>query len=425
MGCFGSRQDARRGAFADDWTRCAYGFSVGSVTTADGFSPLDKIVIKYVGGEGKELKDAAHGELADAKLAEDKAKELGESVFKELKAFHAKLVDKYKDGTKDGEVHGKYTGTDAINQVDGALKFWAEKSGLEHVWPEAATADDKDAKEAMDAMGMMDGDGEKKDDEAAEGGDDEKKEEGGDAAAADAAPKSSLTAEAFGDFGGVTDLPKLLTAISFLYPIVGDYLKSQVMHWELGGDSSDHYSLAAVASVVGAYVNAGEKEETSSFGSAWLNDKDLEELKEVAADEGKTTALVFPGIVGAWADADTAKAEAGKVEGRTNVIYEFKGKVQKPAGDKLHVFCRQFAKVTKLEEKDGAYTCTLEDYAEHVKATVAEYTEHCKTLAEAAAAAKEAVDAAKGGDDDKKDDDKKDDDKKDDDAADKADGEAM
>lgn len=134
---------------------------------------------------------------------------------------------------------------------------------------------------------------------------------GGDKAA-DAAPKSSLTQDAFGDFGGKADIPKLLTAICFLFPVVGDYVKSQVMHWELGGDSSDHFAMAAVAAVTGAYVNAGEKAEATSYGSAWLNDKDMEELKEVAADGHKTTALIFPGIVGGWADQDTAKAEAGK-----------------------------------------------------------------------------------------------------------------
>lgn len=174
------------------------------------------------------------------------------------------------------------------------------------------------------------------------------------------------------------------------------------MHWELGGDSSDHFAMAEVAAVTGAYVNAGEKAEADSFGAAWLNDKDLEELKEVAADKGALKALIFPGIVGAWADEDTAKGQAGQVEGRTQVIYKFKGKVLKPAGDKLHVFCRQFAKVVSLEQADGQayHVCTLEDYAEHAKATTAEYAEHVKALAAAATAvaadAKEATDAAKG-----------------------------
>lgn len=194
------------------------------------------------------------------------------------------------------------------------------------------------------------------------------------------------------------------------------------MHWELGGDSSDHETMAAIASITGAYVNAGEKAEESSFGSAWVNDNDLEELKEVYA-EGKdqVSALVFPGVVGAWADKDTAIAESTKVDGKKNVIYEFKGKVLKPAGDKLHVFCRQFAKVTKCEQTDGVLYVTLEDYAEHAKATVAEYADHVKDLAAklatAVEAGKEAVEGAK--EEEKKDDDK--DGEKKDDAADKAD----
>lgn len=89
------------------------------------------------------------------------------------------------------------------------------------------------------------------------------------------------------------------------------------------------------------------------------------------------------------------------------MIFEFKGKVLKPAGDKLHVFCRQFAKVAKLEETDGVWVCTLEDYAEHAKATVAEFAEYYKGLAAAASEVKEAVDAAKGEGDEKKDEENK------------------
>jgi len=47
MGCFGSRTDSRRKGLTDDWTGCEFAFNVGSISTLDGCSPLDKIVIKF------------------------------------------------------------------------------------------------------------------------------------------------------------------------------------------------------------------------------------------------------------------------------------------------------------------------------------------------------------------------------------------
>lgn len=37
---------------------------------------------------------------------------------------------------------GKYTGTEAISQIDECLKTFCEKAGLEHKWPEVAAAMD-------------------------------------------------------------------------------------------------------------------------------------------------------------------------------------------------------------------------------------------------------------------------------------------
>lgn len=54
MGCFGSREDARREVFAKDWVGCDYGFIVGSVAGVTGFCPLDKLTINFL-GEGKEI----------------------------------------------------------------------------------------------------------------------------------------------------------------------------------------------------------------------------------------------------------------------------------------------------------------------------------------------------------------------------------
>ena len=74
-------------------------------------------------------------------------------------------------------------------------------------------------------------------------------------------------------------------------------------------------------------------------------------LKEVF-EQKAVKALVFPGMVGAWADQDTALGQAKEVKDRTKVLFKFKGKVLKPAGDKLHVFNRQFAKIENLEETE-------------------------------------------------------------------------
>lgn len=73
-------------------------------------------------------------------MDELKSKDLGKKVFEALKELHQTLSEKYKDGTTAGEVKGKYTGTEAITQIDACLKTFCEKAGLEHKWPEAAAA---------------------------------------------------------------------------------------------------------------------------------------------------------------------------------------------------------------------------------------------------------------------------------------------
>lgn len=373
--------DSRRKALDKDWTGTEFAFAVANIKTLDGFCPLDKIAVAFCGGEGKEIKDGI-GELDGGKMAEDKAKELGKKIFESMEKLYNDLVDDFKDGTKEGEVFGKYTGTDAIAQMDACLKTYAEKSGVEGLeWPKKAEA----TAEMMDAgmmEGMMEGEA-----AAMEGGEMMDAAAEGEAAAA---PKkmSLIAADAFGEAAGPAELPKLLLSLMFVHPVFGDAVKSETMHWELGGDSNKDFD--SVATIVGAFVNAGEKAEADSFGCAALNADDLEELKAVV--EAKTDqALVFPGIVGGWAGEEDALGQCEGGDGKTKVLFKFKGKVMKPAGDKLHVFCRQFAKVESLEEaaegKDFM-VCTLSDYADHVYASVAEY-------AAAATAAKEALEAIK------------------------------
>jgi len=382
--------DSRRKALDDDWRGADYAFAVGSIKTLDGFSPLDKIAISFCGGEGKELADGI-GEVTDGKMAEDKAKELGKKIFDAMEKLYNDLVSDYKDGTKEGEVHGKYTGTDAIAQMDACLKTFAEKAGVEGlVWPKAAEA----TKEMEDA-GMMEGADMMAMGAEMMGGEEEMMMEG----AMDAAPAKKMSlieADSFGEATGPAELPKLLLSLMFYHPVFGDAVKAATMHHELGGD--DKTDLAIVATIVGAFVNLGEKADSASFGVGCLNSDDVEELKAVVADKDNQ-ALVFPGIVGAWASEEDAINQANSGDGKTKVLFKFQGNVMKPAGDKLHVFCRQFAKVESLEEpaegKDYM-VCTLSNFTEHAYKTVKEYADAVKAAAEAAAAAgAEVADAAK------------------------------
>ena len=258
MGCFGSRMDSRRKALDKDWSGADFAFAVANLKTLDGFCPLDKIAVAFCGGEGKELKDGI-GELTDAKMAEDKAKELGKKIFDAMEKLYNDLVDDFKDGTKENEVFGKYTGTDAIAQMDACLKTFAEKSGVEGLtWPKAAEA----TAEMMEA-GMMEGMEMEGEAAAMEGGE---MMEGEMAAAmeGEAAPAkkmSLIAADAFGEATGPAELPKLLLSLMFYNPVFGDAVKSQVMHFELGGDSNK--DMAEVATIAAAFVNAGEFKQSS------------------------------------------------------------------------------------------------------------------------------------------------------------------
>lgn len=391
MGCFGSRMDSRRKALDDDWRGTDYAFAVGSIKTLDGFSPLDKVAISLC-GEGKEYSEGI-GEITDGKMAEDKAKELGKKIFDAMVKIYDDLVSDYKDGTKEGEVHGKYTGTDAIAQMDKALKIFADKSGVEGlVWPKAAEATD-----AMMEAGMMDEAGMMEEGAMMDGGDGEMAAMEGDAAMAAApAKKMSLIAEdAFGEVAGPAELPKLLLSLMFCYPVFGDAVKAHTMHHELGGD--DKNDLTLVATIVGAFVKLAEKADTPSFGVGCLNADDLEELKAVAADKDNQ-ALCFPGVVGGWASEEDAVGQAESGDGKTQVLFKFQGEVMKPAGDKLHVFARQFAKVDSLEEKPAEgknyIVCTLSNWDEHAKKTVAEYLAAVEEAKKALEAVKDKVEDA-------------------------------
>ena len=307
MGCFGSRTDSRRKGLTDDWTGCEFAFNIGSISTLDGCSPLDKIVIKFAGGEGKELTEKLT--LEEAKLAEDKAKEFGEKIFTALKALEADFKGD-KDSTD--KVKAKYTGKEAYEQIKAACDLWCEKSGLEHKMEAEATAA---APEGMEMMMEMAAEG-----EAMEGGEEMAAAPEGEAMGdAPAAAKRETPAIAdFGEIAGPGEIPKLLTAMMVCYPAFGDAVKQQVMSAELGGD--DDGSFAEVAAITGAFVNAGEKADSESFGAAWLTAEDLEELDE-AFKAKDASCLIFPGVVTAWPTKEAAIANAGEGNGKKQVVF--------------------------------------------------------------------------------------------------------
>lgn len=232
----------------------------------------------------------------------------------------------------------------------------------------------------------------------AEGGGDEGAAAEGEAKEGEAAAdmgammgKMQLVAlDAFGEIGGPAEMPKCLVALMFSYPVFGDAVKAATMAYDLGGDKAANFG--AIAAVVGAYVNAQEKAEESSFGAAWLTSDDMDELNEIFAQKD-AKALVFPGIVGAWSDEKDALGQAPKADGKTQVLFKFKGNVFKPAGDKLFVFCRQFAKVESLEAPAGDnkyYVCTLSDFKDYVYDSVDAWKTACDKIGAVVADAKDA-----------------------------------
>jgi len=251
MGCFGSREDARRDAYVSNFNGIEYGFATGNAKSLTGFCPLDKIAVKYVGGTGKELTDAfGDGFPEKAELPEDKTKEIGEKIFNALKDLHKFLASK-----GDDKVFGKYAASAAAKEIDAVLTKFCEKSGLEHKWPEVAEATD----DMMKEMGM-DGEAAKEMEMEAEGGEEMA-----------AAPEKKVGDDAFGDISGPTNLPHLLLSLMFIHPVFGDIVKSQVLNADLTSEGGfmpkisipipgmgglDGESFASVATMTAAYVNA-------------------------------------------------------------------------------------------------------------------------------------------------------------------------
>lgn len=268
------------------------------------------------------------------------------------------------------------------------MSTFAEKSGIEGLkWPEEASA----APAGMEGMEgemapMMEG-------EAAEGGEGEMAPMEGEMMAASMA---KLTADAFGEVTGLANLPKLLLSLMFLHPVFGDAVKAATMTFDLGGDKGVA-NFGAIAAIVGSYVNAEEKAAEAavdSWGAAWCTSDDMDEIKEVLS-KNTVEALVFPGVCGGWANETDALAELDdKRDGKTKVLFKFNGKVAKPAGDTLHVFARQFAKVesfTEPAEGKDYWVCTLSDWTTHIYENMEAFNKAVAAIGTVVADAAEAV----------------------------------
>lgn len=219
--------------------------------------------------------------------------------------------------------------------------------------------------------------------EAMEGGE----EMMGEMMAATAPKKETPEFDANFECADATDIPKLLTGLCVCYPAFGDAVKAQVVDHEFGGSGPE--DLGAVAAASGGFVDKQEKEEADVFACAWLTDDELAELKETS--EAKTTkALVFPGLIVAWGDKDSAVGNAGECpSGKKKVVFTGKFKAFK-VGDKAKVIHRQFAKIKELKEEDGGHTCELEDFSDAVFESVKAWSDKVKELAAAGTAVAEA-----------------------------------
>lgn len=391
MGCFQSLDDKRRGTFAADWAPLEYAAVSGFGGPAK-FCPLDALVVEYLGGKGKELKD----KIGEMPLSEEKAKELVKEVWEGMKGLH-KSLSETKDDDKADAVYGCYSGKEAFTQMDACMTDFAANSHSELKWPEEAPAEKPAGmEEAAGDMGEAAG-------EAAEGGEEAAAADAApaDAAPAEAAPKAAKELKAWGEFAAVTDLPKLLTALAFTYNVFGDAISAETMHRELGGSEFSN-KLAGAATLIGAYCAKealGEgAAEGDSYAPALLTENDVATVKEALDLKDKENALIFPGAIASHADLTKAEGEFYKKDGYTKVVYKMTSKTFKGA-EGLHVAYRPFFTVEKWEEPaEGKDYClvTLTPFSKHVFADIAAWTAACEAAGAAVATAVEAGKEAAG-----------------------------
>jgi hypothetical protein len=328
-------------------------------------------------GDGKDFKDAV-GEIADMKMAADKAKELAVKIKAALEARHKDLSGMKMDGAKDSDVNCKYNPKDALADVEACLTKLSEKSGIEECkWTPPAKEGGMGDMPMGDGMGDM---------PAGMDGDMPADMEGG---------MAFFDEAAFGESSGPELLPKLLVELCAVHPYVGDLVRSQVVAWELGGKSGEEWKEAST--IMSAAVEAGEKAEVDVYMAAWLGPEDIEDFNDVNTNK-ETRALVFPGVVLGYAtDEDALSKQKGKEEKKQKLeryLFHVKTNALKACGDKIHAVHRLFAKIASAEKPEGKdYTLVeLTLFADHATKTMEEFKTKCAAAVEAAKAIKDKVD---------------------------------
>lgn len=260
---------------------------------------------------------------------------------------------------------------------------FAANSHSDLKWPEGAPAEKP--------AGMEEGDAPAEGDAAAmEGGE-------GDMDAAAGGDAAATGLKAWGEFAAVTDLPKLLTALTFTCNVFGDAVTAQILHKELGGNEYGK-QLGVVATLVAGYCLAelaGEgATEGESFAPALLTADCVAEVKESFDCKDKEEAIIFPGAIASYPDLTQAEGEFYKKEGYTKVMYKMTTKTFKPAGPNFLCTYRPFFTVEKWEEpaegKDYAVV-TLTPFKKHLFADIAAWTAAVEGGAAVAGAAVEAA----------------------------------
>lgn len=375
MGCFGSRFD-KRCSVADDLNTVCYQF-VGGEAHENDYCPIDKIAFKY----GEEKEPAEWAKVAAGMKATDE--ELGKKVALELDAAltaHLKWLDK-EFGTPDKDVYvgGKYELKDAKAQIAAVKAHLREKCNNVGDYPV-----DEAPKDAMMEEMMM----EMMEEAPAE-------MEGGEEMMA----KEDLYASDSGAYDGWENLPALILRNYVVNPYFGDLIKRDIISAEFKPSSPKHKEFVSAAVMVGMALDATEATEKDIHFAGYLGEEDIASLKGIPENGN----ILFPGVVAAWADEESAlKHGFTELHGK-NAVH----KVCFHSKTKVHsaVVCREFvyrfnAKVEKQEDKDGVLHVTLADDSWEHKTLEAwkTFQEEMKKKAEEAAAAAAAAAAGAAAD---------------------------
>ena len=320
MGCASSRFDKRNNN-AGDLNTVGLQFVGGESHAFDG-CPVDKIAWVYDKTKENSDKFAVGADLAAT--SEEAIKAIYKTVWVNLNAKLKALKDKHGN-VADGKtvwIDGKYSSKDAIAQLEAAVAFLKEKSGIT---VEEATPMGMEAK-AGDMMMM----------EAPAG---EMMMEGGDEMMAGmmmgmmegmALPNPHKYEGDAYDYAGWAKVPAAFLRNMIVNPYWGDLVKAQVVGWEfnpekgpkdsgfdltfgaanlatglVGVGGGKNMEWAGAAGLVGAAVSAGSTDGQSFFLSGHLGNDDFESLKALSAEAGDKK-IHFPFLTYGWATKDEA-----------------------------------------------------------------------------------------------------------------------